>query len=357
MNENPWPRRASVLFCASFCMAGIWFAFRYLKAPLAVLLIARLVAAAVTPAARRSARLSGLPQKFFAALYTLLLFSGLGLLLVLGLGRMWEEVERLFAWLTENRGRLEAEASQAAMIWERRLSAFPLWETLSEREAFLTFWSETLDQGLRALGGMLASHAGNAARALPRAIFYSAVTVMASFYLSMDYEGIVTRLTEQLPASAARTLERLRKQVSIFFRQYVKAYLIFALLTFGIVFAGLLILRQSWAFLIACGVAAVDFLPIFGAGAVLLPWSVFAFLNGNSFLGTGLLILYALLTVVRQILEPRLVGGRLGLHPFWSLTAMFFGGTLFGFFGMILGPLLLLLLKGQEKDERKESRR
>jgi len=91
--------------------------------------------------------------------------------------------------------------------------------------------------------------------------------------------------------------------------------------------------------------AAVDLLPVFGVGTVLLPWSLFSFVGGDVYRGVGLLVLFFVMYVVRQFAEPRILGSTIGVHPLFTLFAVFAGFSLFGIWGMVLFPLLLYGVK------------
>ena len=129
-------------------------------------------------------------------------------------------------------------------------------------------------------------------------------------------------------------------------RRYVRAYAILMLLTFVEMFIGFSVLRVPYSFVLAILVAVVDLLPMFGTGTVLIPWAVGALVLGQYPLGSGLLILYGISLIVRQVAEPRLVGASLGLHPLASFAAMFAGFRLFGIVGLFLGPAVVLAIKG-----------
>ena len=87
----------------------------------------------------------------------------------------------------------------------------------------------------------------------------------------------------------------------------------------------------------------LDFLPVLGVGLFLVPWGVLSLLAGNRILGIGLLILFFLIAVFRQFLEPRVLGRGYGLHPLVTLLSLYAGGRLFGFFGLIVFPMITLL--------------
>ena len=127
------------------------------------------------------------------------------------------------------------------------------------------------------------------------------------------------------------------------------SYLLLMLLTFAMMLAGLLILGVRYALVIALVIAAVDILPVLGIGIILLPWGFLEIILGNAGLGIGLLVLFALATVVRQIAEPKIVGKGLGIHPLLSLFLIYAGYSLFGFFGMVLLPMVGAVLISGEK--------
>ena len=116
-------------------------------------------------------------------------------------------------------------------------------------------------------------------------------------------------------------------------------------------FAGLMILGVKNAFLISLVTAVIDILPVLGVGAVLLPWGILSIVSGNSFLGVGMLVLYAIITVVRNFLEPKIVGNRTGINPLFILLAMFLGLKLIGAAGIIVLPVTLIVVVKYYKNE------
>ena len=96
--------------------------------------------------------------------------------------------------------------------------------------------------------------------------------------------------------------------------------------------------------------AFVDILPVLGTGTILIPWGVYMLISGNYFMGIGILILYVIITVIRQILEPKIVGSYVGLYPLVTLMAMYIGTKVMGFFGLFLFPITIILLKKMNDD-------
>lgn len=123
------------------------------------------------------------------------------------------------------------------------------------------------------------------------------------------------------------------------------AYVFIFLMTFAELAAGLLLLRIEGAFAIAFLIAVLDILPVLGTGTVLLPWAVIAFAGGNARMGIGVIGLYLIITVVRNIVEPKLVGKQMGLSPVVMLPCMIVGLHFFGILGLFGVPLLASFLK------------
>ena len=104
-------------------------------------------------------------------------------------------------------------------------------------------------------------------------------------------------------------------------------------------------MNVKYPLLIALAIAFVDALPILGAGTVMIPWAIISALNGDFRLGISIIIVWILMSVVRQILEPKIVSGKIGIHPIFTLIAMYTGFRVIGVFGMLVGPVVLIILK------------
>jgi predicted PurR-regulated permease PerM len=115
--------------------------------------------------------------------------------------------------------------------------------------------------------------------------------------------------------------------------------------TFVVLSLGLMILGVGMPLLVGGGIALIDALPILGTGTVLLPWSLVCFLRGQARRGVGLLLLYAAAALGRTVLEPKLLGKQMGLHPLLTLAAIYVGYRLFGVLGMILLPIAAMVLE------------
>ena len=125
----------------------------------------------------------------------------------------------------------------------------------------------------------------------------------------------------------------------------LRVYLLLMCITFVELFIGFKILRVDMAFFYAFLTAIVDILPVLGTGTVLIPWGIIACILGNMGMGVGILILYVIITAVRQFLEPKIIGQQVGLHPIVTLICIFAGGKFMGILGIFLFPIMATVLK------------
>lgn len=196
--------------------------------------------------------------------------------------------------------------------------------------------SSLSDRAMDSLAGM--------AGGVPGFLLESGLCILSSFFFAADYPAVTRFLLGRMPPHWRQTaLEAKKKSMSTLLRMG-RAYLLLLFITWGEVWLGLALLRAPHPFGMAVITAVVDLLPVLGSGAVLVPWGIGQLLLGRYPLGFGILALYGAITVLREIIEPKLVGGQLGLHPLAALASMFIGGKVLGFWGLFAGPLLVTIL-------------
>ncbi len=191
----------------------------------------------------------------------------------------------------------------------------------------------------------LAENALSLVRAFPGLFLSFGTFVLSFFYISCDYQTLTESLHAHLSEHQNMLLHTLKKQLVGTVVSVLRAYTLLFLLTFSELAVGFLLLKLPLALLLALFIAFVDILPVFGAGTVLLPWSLAEFLNKNTKMGLCLLALYGIITVIRQTAEPKLVSHAVGLHPLITLGAMYVGSALFGVKGLVLCPIAAVILK------------
>ncbi len=250
--------------------------------------------------------------------------------------RLWHEASALLANLSEN-PELIGGITERIDEW---LSRFPLADGTLPLDVG-TLLSDVLKGAVAYFSRMI----GNFLLRVPSMLLFAVITIIASVYFALDLGGINRALRSLLPERMRRAVDRIGEALLHGAAVYLRSYTVLFFITLGLTLVGLLLLGVRYALLVAFLIAAVDLLPILGVGSVLCPWACVSFLLGRTALGIGLLALWLLVTVVRQTVEPRLLGGRLGLHPLLTLFAMYAGLKLFGIMGMLLAPIAAASVK------------
>lgn len=309
---------------------------KYALPVLAPFIIAWAIAGAVKrPAGKVSAR-TGVPERVCR-----LVLSGLSLLVAFSIAfiGIWQLIAAAWELLTD--------------IGERS-ALYELMQRLERiRLPFLDGGlSEEISLRLReAIDGIISSALSSVASAvtqlgagLPGALLFLLVTVIAVIYFALDLERINRGAARLVPRGWRDNLRRFGENMLSMTKKYLRSYLLLMLITFGVVLVGLLLIGVEHAALIALIVALLDILPVIGVGTVLLPWSIFELVLGNGGVGIGLAVLFVVNTVQRQLLEPKIVGKSLDMHPIVTLIILYAGYSLLGIFGVILTPVVALVI-------------
>ncbi|MGE4413078.1 MAG: sporulation integral membrane protein YtvI [Candidatus Caldatribacteriota bacterium] len=171
--------------------------------------------------------------------------------------------------------------------------------------------------------------------------------IIFSFFIAIDYNKIINYISKKFKPKTQSYINEVKRFATEIGFKYLKAYVILMGITFVELAVGLSILKVDRAISIAALIAVIDFPPILGTGGVIIPWIIFEFIKGNLSFAIGLTILYLIITVVRNILEPKLIGEQIGLHPIVMIICMYIGLKSFGFAGLIILPVIIAFLKHQ----------
>lgn len=185
---------------------------------------------------------------------------------------------------------------------------------------------------------------------IPSLLIATVITLVASCFMTSDYDTIIAFIKRQFPENRRGDLSRTKVLLKSTLTKMCKAYALIMSVTFSEIFLGLTVLRlfgiysSSYTVLIAIATAIVDIIPVLGTGTVLIPWIIYNLITGKYALAIGLGVIYAVITVIRQVIEPKLVAGQLGLSPVVTICSLYLGLKIFGVFGMIIAPILVTML-------------
>jgi len=180
---------------------------------------------------------------------------------------------------------------------------------------------------------------------LPQALVSIIITILATYFISSDRDKIYNFFRAQFPDKVTDKALSIKNDIFSALFGYLRAQLILISITFAELFIGLTIIGVRYSLLLAFITSIVDALPVLGTGTILVPWALYNIITGNLRLGVSLLILYVIILVVRQLIEPKIVSKQIGVYPLVTLTAIYAGLRIFGVWGLILGPVIVLVIK------------
>lgn len=321
----------------------LWLGVRYLLRWLLPFLLALALAAAVEPVIAWCRRRMGLKRGFTAAVVTI---AVTGAILALAAVIVWQLIRQAAELLGQLPGLLAGLPGMTEDLRQRLedfCAACPqgLRSWLEEVPALLGTLAAGVAQ--RASGACITAAAALAA-ALPGVFLFCGTTALAVFFTAGSYPRVMAFFRRQLGHRLDRA-RGVKANLLSTLGKWCRAQAILLGVTFCELLAGFLLMGQRYALLLAAVTALVDALPLFGTGTVLLPWAAVCLLAGQAPRAVALAALYAVISAVRSLLEPKVMAAQAGLPPLASLAAMYAGFRALGVAGMILLPMALLFVK------------
>lgn len=330
----------NLLLCGLGGVVAVWLTLRFfLPIGLPFLLGLGLSQLALLPTRRLRKRVPFLPflsvTLVAAALSALAWLIGHGLLS--GAEVLGARLPALFSSLAGPLSALQTSLSRLAARLPDGLST----TALAWLDRFFAGSSVLADRILEAV----LSLAGRLLAAIPDLFLFTLTLLLSAYLFTSERDRLRGFLARHIPPTwRARSMHVGKKLLGALWA-YLKTQCKLSGVIFCLSLVGLALLGVRRALLLSAVVALVDALPVFGAGTVLLPWSAVAFLRGGTFLGVGLVCLYAVCSVTRTVLEPRFLGRQIGLDPLLTLFSLYAGYRLFGFLGMLLLPIAAISVK------------
>lgn len=337
-------------FIVNFIYAGLialvaFVVINYGLKLVAPFLLAFLIAYFLKIPARFVSRKTGLPYKPVVLLLVLLFYSTVGLLVaLLSIKVVTFTISRVSALPTIYTA--EIEPALNLIFYEIELALIEM------DPALVTAINNMFSQFLQSIGELVTNLSVRAvsllsgyATSLPGLFVKLVLMIISTFFIAGDYDILVGFASRQLPDNARALLLRIKEYVVGTLFVCIRSYAIIITVTFVELSIGLSILHIPNALVIAMAISIFDILPVLGTGGVMIPWMILAALQGSYPLAIGLLVIYVIITTIRNILEPKIVGSQIGLHPIVTLTSMFVGAQLFGVLGLFGFPILLSLLR------------
>ena len=215
-------------------------------------------------------------------------------------------------------------------------------DTIFELTASLTTYLGSLAQ---AIGEPTFEAASNFAKNVPGTLIGIIMSILSAYFFTADRDKIYAMVNAHMPESIQKNVISVLKDLKHVVGGYFKAQLKIMVVVYIIVIIGLMILKVDYFLLVGFIIAFLDMLPFFGTGTVLGPWAIIKILSGDYQMAIALILLYVVTQVVRQVIQPKLVGDSIGMNPLATLIFMFIGFKLSGVIGMIVAvPIGMILI-------------
>lgn len=246
------------------------------------------------------------------------------------LPQIWETVEETFAGIGDKASRLYKD--------------LPL-EVRQGMEEFFGSLSTAIGSFISRLSEPTVDAVGNFAKNLPSMIVNIIICLLSAYFFIAERDSVIAFIKRVTPAFVQKKWNIVYESLATAVGGYVKAQIKIEARIYVILFIGLLLIRVRYFALIALMIALIDIFPIFGMGAVLMPWAVIELFQGHYYTAIGLMVLWCVGNLVRQIIQPKIVGESVGLATIPTLFLIYIGWRLDGVVGMIVAvPLGILLV-------------
>lgn len=210
---------------------------------------------------------------------------------------------------------------------------------------FLSTAVSAIEGFLRSFSAATLSFLTGFISSVPSILIAILISIISSFFFTLDYEKIVNTMMMVIPEKQRSLVNDAKTTLIRVIGRYLRAYGLLMSLTFVQLSIAFLFLGISNPIGLAIMIASVDILPVLGTGSVMIPWSLWQIAVGDRTLGIALVVVYIIITINRNILEPKIVGDQIGLHPLVTLMCIYLGVKLFGFVGLLGLPIVVTLVK------------
>lgn len=326
---------------------GVYLAFEYLL-PISVPFILGILIAWLVVGVSRKLRC---PNRVFRLGLTLLAYGILGLLVTLAAVKGVSLITGLIKWLPEV---YEAKVLPLVTLcynWGSQHIEMLDPALLNALEMLVDSLLSSLKNLISYLSGLAVNVVSGLATGVPSLILSLLAMIFSTVFVVSDYERISAFAGENIPGNLKKLLVNIRIYLTDTLFVVIRSYALIMLLTFTELSFFFSVFGVEHPILKAFVIALLDILPILGTGGIMIPWFIVSFVLGYTSLGIKLLVTYIIVTVVRNYVEPKIVGTQLGLHPIITLVSMFIGLRLFGFWGLFGLPVGISYLWKQKKDQ------
>jgi len=317
----------------SFCAFSVW-----LYMPFIVAYIVSLFANNMANSLQSRFRL---PRNVSAILVIILIVGGVGGILIGSVYKIFNELKQIYENFPTIYSNIQSTWTTINIEFNDIVNSMPN----NLQASITTIYSQIMDWLTNVVTNTkLWESAGSIAKKLPSILISTITFILSLYFMISDSENINSFFEKHIPDNVQNKLLQFKTELKKYLGGYIKAQLIIMCISFTIILIGLLILRVNYALIIALAIAIFDAIPFFGSGAVFLPWAVINFMSYNIKGGLGCVIIYLCVILMRQFVEPKIIGKNIGMNPLLTLMSMYVGYRVISVGGLILGPLIVTII-------------
>ena len=308
-------------------------------------LIAFVISLLIEPLIRKIMKITNLTRKVSAIITLIVVFGIIIGLLIWGITSAIAEASNILSNLNSNMDFITSRIG--SFISGIKLDSIKIPEQINDM--LNNSFNGIVGEGREILQEIL-TKVVDIVKHIPKIMIYVGITIIATYFVCTDKMYILDQMEHHLPRNwVTKVGYKLRKVISSL-GDYLKAECILILISFFIVLIGLIIfdlvgLNVKYPLIMALVIGFVDALPILGSGSIMIPWAIISAFYGDINLAISLIILYVVVIIIKQLIEPRIVSSHIGIHPIFTLIAMYTGFKVIGVIGIFIGPIILIILK------------
>ncbi|MDP4126735.1 MAG: sporulation integral membrane protein YtvI [Bacillota bacterium] len=281
-----------------------------------------------------------MPQKIAVLTAMLIEIGGLGAVIALLVIRLIREIQEIYIRWPYYNELLQRFISH----WLTKLEIYYLRLPGTNHDTI----SNTVKEYMNSIPVVLTNILSFAAK-IPEIIIVVVIALVATFFMSNSSKQYLYQFLLIFPKEWREHLSDLGRDFSRAFAGFVKAEFIVFLITLFLSISGLMMIHSKYAIILGTITGIFGILPVLGVGIILIPWSILAFISGHGLLAIKLILLTTIITIVRHIIEPKILGDNVGLDPLFVLVSMYIGLASIGVVGLILGPFILIAYQALQK--------
>ncbi|MEF9960243.1 sporulation integral membrane protein YtvI [Niameybacter sp.] len=339
MGTDQWKKIMRIGYLLVAVLGGYLF-FKYILELVLPFVIAWILASLLNPFVTLLKRHLKVPRGVGTLLSMVTVLTGVMGVITVIIRQLWQQIVGFAAAFPNYVSQIQATLESVQVQFQGVMDMLPLPEAIQSLEDLV----QTVLANISGFAEVITSTAGVVTK-VPNGIFFVIVVLIATFFMTKDRKMIKDFVKAQMSEKVIDKIVLLQNGLKKALGGYIKTQLILMCFTLVICFVGLLVLQRPYALLIGIGIALLDALPMFGSGAVLIPWCLFHLISGNAVLAIGLIAIYGIIVVIRQIMEPKVLSSQIGVYALVTLMAMYIGFKTIGVFGLILGPIVAVMLK------------